>query len=123
LSIGVSRLLSRLLARGAVRASRPVPTCVLVAVPNEDARADCTRVATQLRGRGIAAEVAPSAAKFGKQIRYADRRSIPYVWFPGGAGAGQEVKDIRSGEQVPADPATWAPPEEDLRPRVEEGRE
>ena len=41
---------------------------------------------TALRARGIPCEVAPSAAKFGKQIRYADRRGIPFVWFPGGGG-------------------------------------
>jgi histidyl-tRNA synthetase len=28
------------------------------------------------------------------------------------------VKDIRSGEQVDADAASWAPPAEDLWPRV-----
>ena len=39
-------------------------------------------VATALRSRGIPAEVSPSAAKYGKQIRYAERRGIPYVWFP-----------------------------------------
>ena len=38
-------------------------------------------MAEQLRGRGIACEVAPAADKFGKQIRYADRRGIPFVWF------------------------------------------
>ncbi|MGH8894975.1 MAG: His/Gly/Thr/Pro-type tRNA ligase C-terminal domain-containing protein, partial [Actinomycetes bacterium] len=73
--------------------------------------------ATALRRRGIAAEVAPSAAKYGKQIRYAERRGIPYVWFPQDDGT-HEVRDIRSGEQVPADPAAWAPPAEDLRPTV-----
>ena len=46
--------------------------------------------------------------KFGKQIRYAERRGIPYVWFPGADG-GHEVKDIRSGEQVAADPAHLDP--------------
>jgi histidyl-tRNA synthetase len=61
--------------------------------------------------------VAPSAQKFGKQIRYAERRGIPYVWFPASGGE-HEVKDIRSGEQVAADPATWTPPAEDLRPQV-----
>ena len=29
-----------------------------------------------------------------------------------------EVKDLRSGDQAPADPDTWLPPEEDLRPVV-----
>ena len=51
-------------------------------------------------------EVAASAQKFGKQIRYAERRGIPYVWFP--APSSNEVKDIRTGEQQPADP--WTPP-------------
>ena len=31
---------------------------------------------------------------------------------------GHEVKDIRTGEQVSADPAAWTPPTEDLRPQV-----
>ena len=63
---------------------------------------------------GIPCEVAPSAAKYGKQIRHADRRGIPYVWFPGDGS----VRDIRSGEQVAADPATWQPPAQDLHPSV-----
>ena len=29
-----------------------------------------------------------------------------------------EVKDIRAGDQVAADPATWTPPESDLNPQV-----
>ena len=116
LSIGVTRLLAPLLARGLLRASRSVPTAVLVAVTSEESRTAATAVAERLRARGIATEVAPDAAKFGRQIRYADRRGIPFVWF--GAGESDEVKDIRSGDQVPADPAAWAPPDEDRRPRV-----
>jgi histidyl-tRNA synthetase len=88
---------------------------VLIALPTEGARADCDAVAQALRRRGIAAEVAAAAQKFGKQIRYAERRGIPFVWFP---GEPHEVKDIRSGEQAPADPASWTPPESDLRPQV-----
>ena len=45
-------------------------------------------------------EVAAKADKFGKQIKHADRRGIPYVWFPDTAG--DTVKDIRTGEQVAA---------------------
>ena len=62
--------------------------------------------------------MAPEPAKFGKQIRYADRRGIPYVWFPGADGGTDEVKDIRSGEQGAADAATWTPPAEDLHPQI-----
>jgi histidyl-tRNA synthetase len=119
LSIGVSRLVSRLLSGGLVRATRGVPAAVLVAVTDEATRAQSDAVATALRARGVPVEVAPTAAKFGKQIKHADRRGIPFVWFPAGEdGAADQVKDIRSGEQVDADAATWAPPAEDLFPRV-----
>jgi len=120
ISIGVSRLLGRVLGRGLVTASRSVPTCVLVAVAHEDSRRSADRTAAVLRARGIATEVAPSAAKFGKQIRHADRRGIPYVWFAGADGEPDSVKDIRSGEQSPADPETWSPPAADLVPQLEE---
>jgi histidyl-tRNA synthetase len=90
---------------------------VLVAVPDDTSRPVADRIAAALRRRSIATEVSPSAAKYGKQIRYAQRRGIPYVWFPDPGGPG-EVKDIRSGEQVPADPASWTPPPADLHPTV-----
>jgi histidyl-tRNA synthetase len=123
LSIGVSRLVSRLLSAELVQATRSVPSAVLVAVASEEERAASDAVATALRARDIPVEVAPSAAKFGKQIRYADRRGIPFVWFPGsvgedGARGADQVKDIRSGDQVDADAATWEPPAEDRWPRV-----
>lgn len=117
ISLGVSRVLVPLLHRGALDADRSVPSVVLVAVTDEDSRGEADAIATALRAHGIACEVAPSAAKFGKQIRHAERRGIPYVWFRQADGS-SEVKDIRSGEQVAADPATWAPPAPDLRPRV-----
>lgn len=121
LSIGVTRLLGPLFGRGALTASRSVPTCVLVALPDEEHRADCDRIAATLRGNGIPTEVAPTAQKYGKQIRFAQRRGIPYVLFPAADSGGVEVRDIRSGEQVPADPATWAPPAADLRPTLVAG--
>lgn len=113
LSIGVSRILVPLVGKGILTASRPVPTCVLVAVDAEETRFEAIATATRLRARGIPCEVAPKADRFGKQIRYADRRGIPFVWFSSG-----EVKDIRSGEQSPADPDAWLPPDADLRPAV-----
>ncbi|MFC7276973.1 histidine--tRNA ligase [Paractinoplanes rhizophilus] len=115
ISIGVSRMLGVLFGQRALSVSRSVPTCVLVALPHEDQRVACDRIAASLRRRRIPTEVAPSAAKFGKQIQYADRRGIPYVWFP---GSPDTVKDIRSGDQVPADAATWQPPADDLHPVV-----
>ena len=114
LSIGVSRLVSRLLSANLVSVTRPVPTAVLVAVTSEEERSLSNSIAAALRERGISTDVSPEAAKFGKQIKYADKRGIPYVWFPSSG----EVKDIRTGEQVKADANEWTPPVEDARPQV-----
>ncbi|GAA2730927.1 histidine--tRNA ligase [Pedococcus aerophilus] len=135
ISIGVSRLLGLLLGQKLLTASRSTPACVLVAVNDEESRPTSTRAATALRARGIPCEVAPKPAKFGKQIRYAERRGIPYVWFPAAGqpaaevGDGRDttnavgvrsdqVKDIRSGEQVDADASAWQPPAADLHPQI-----
>jgi histidyl-tRNA synthetase len=146
ISLGVTRMLVPLFARKKITASRSVPSAVLVALPGEDARAASYAIAQKLRARGVPCEVAPLPQKYGKQIRFADRRGIPFVWFPAGAtssgeesGAGNDpdvgqdpagaqdpagghatdtVRDIRTGEQRPADPDSWLPPAEDLRPQI-----
>jgi histidyl-tRNA synthetase len=117
ISFGISRSLVPLMSRGLLSTDRKVPSVVLVALNDEESRPASDAIAQALRANGVPCEVAASAQKFGKQIRYAERRGIPYVWFTGRDG-GHEVKDIRSGEQTAADPATWTPPEADLRPRV-----
>ncbi|MFC6706756.1 histidine--tRNA ligase [Flexivirga alba] len=116
ISIGVSRLLGLLISEEGLTASRETPAAVLVAVNDEDSRGDSMRVASALRARGIPTLVAPKAAKFGKQIQFADRRGIPFVWFTGADG--HQVKDLRSGDQVAADAASWTPPEADLHPSL-----
>ena len=119
ISIGLTRLVHLLVTRRGLTADRSTPAAVLVAVTDEESRYRSRSVAAALRGRGIPCEVAPSAARFGKQIRYADRRGIPYVWFPGAADDGSDqVKDIRSGVQVDADAAAWECPPADLRPGI-----
>ncbi|MEV0714599.1 histidine--tRNA ligase [Asanoa sp. NPDC050611] len=115
ISIGLTRLLGLLFGAGKLGISREVPTCVLVALADEEHRRAADDIAAALRRRGIPVEVSPTAAKYGKQIRHAERRGIPFVWFP---GAPDSVKDIRSGDQVDADAATWTPPESDLHPVV-----
>ncbi|PRA13799.1 histidine--tRNA ligase [Arthrobacter sp. MYb211] len=117
LSIGVTRLISRILAEELASAARAVPSVVYVTLANADSWHQAQDVASALRARGIACEVASSAEKFGKQIKYADRRGIPFVWFTQEDGT-HEVKDIRSGEQLSADAASWTPPAEDLHNTV-----
>ncbi len=124
ISIGVSRLIGLLVGKGLVTASRSTPACVLVALVSDEHRSRSVAAAKSLRDRGIACEVAPSAAKFGKQIRYAERRGIPFVWFPGDSrdALSGEVKDIRSGEQVTATASEWTPPAADLKPLLQFSR-
>ncbi len=117
ISLGVSRLLVPLVA-GGLTADRSVPSAVLVALIDEDSRPASAAVAATLRSRGIPTEVAVSAQKFGKQIRYAERRGIPYVWFPAHGDDADRVRDIRTGDQIDADPASWMPPPEDLKPQI-----
>jgi histidyl-tRNA synthetase len=117
ISFGVSRTLIPLIAEGVLSGSRSVPSAVLVALADEESRVTSERIADALRARGIASEVSASPQKYGRQIRYAERRGIPFVWFPAsGPGASDQVKDIRSGDQVDADATAWNPPESDLRP-------
>jgi histidyl-tRNA synthetase len=118
ISLGLSRLLVPLLAKGLVTGARKVPSVVLVALADEESRPLSDAVAQRLRARGIATEVAAAPQKFGKQIRYAERRGIPFVWFPAGDGAADQVKDIRSGDQADADADAWNPPTEDLVPTI-----
>ena len=119
ISFGVTRALAPLFTRGLISASRPSPSCVLVAVVAETSRAASDAVARSLRSRGIPCEVAPAADKFGKQIRYAERRGIPYVWFPGvdpeGPASGRRGQGHplrRPGPRRPRDldPARARPP-------------
>ena len=124
LSIGLTRLLAKIMPT--LWASRSSPSCVLVSLADESDRGQGMGVAAALRRRGIPCEVAPAAAKFGKQIQFAQRRGIPFVWFPASGGPGSDsegrrddsVKDIRSGEQARADATSWMPPAQDLHPHV-----
>jgi histidyl-tRNA synthetase len=123
ISLGVSRMLVPLFARKKLTASRSVPSAVLVALSDELSRSSSELIAQRLRARGVPCEVAPSPQKYGKQIRFAERRGIPFVWFPASATSedsepGDSVRDIRTGEQLPADPDSWLPPAEDLRPQI-----
>jgi histidyl-tRNA synthetase len=48
------------------------------------------------------------ADKIAKQLKYAARKGIPFVWFPPFEdGRDHEVKNMVTGGQEIADPATW----------------
>ena len=107
-SIGLTRLLGLLLASGQLKPTRKTPTTVVVALNDDAHRPAAAQLANQLRGRGIRTDVFPAPKAFGKQIEATAKRGIPYIWFMGADGTHQ-VKDLATGVQTAADPATWVP--------------
>jgi histidyl-tRNA synthetase len=108
ISIGFSRLFAKLLADKAITATRRSPADLLIVLPSEDRREAMLVTAQALRKRGFKVETFHAPQKIGKQMSYAEKKGIPFVWFPPFEDGGQhEVKDMASGAQTPADIATW----------------
>ncbi|MGM0932918.1 MAG: histidine--tRNA ligase [Bacteroidota bacterium] len=60
------------------------------------------KVISELRRNKIVAELYPDAAKMNKQMKYADKREIPFVVLAGGEEMQQEkftLKNMKTGEQ------------------------
>lgn len=105
ISIGFSRLFDKLLKKQKFIDLKISPADVLITLPNEESRSSVSQLATQLRQRGIKVEQYHAPQKFGKQLSYAEKKGIPYVWFPDT----NEVKNMKTGEQSKADTSTWKP--------------
>ncbi|MGH3624227.1 MAG: histidine--tRNA ligase [Sciscionella sp.] len=111
LSIGLTRIFAKLVAEGLLRTGPSCPSDVLVVVPSDERRPHAVATATQLRARGLNTELYHQADKLAKQIRYASRKGIPFVWFPPFEdGKPHEVKDMATGDQTTADPTIWPRP-------------
>ncbi|MDE1154046.1 MAG: histidine--tRNA ligase [Micavibrio sp.] len=110
LSIGLTRLFGLLMDRGQIPAGRKAPTDVLVVLPEEARRAEAAQVAQTLRAKGLNVELFHSDSKIKRQLAYAEKKGIPYVWFPSFKdGQPHEVKNMLNGEQAAAEAATWQP--------------
>ena len=109
MSIGFSRIFARMLSAGLLNTGPSTPADILVVLP-PDRRPTATTTAKTLRANGYNVELYHQADKVAKQIRYASRKGIPFVWFPPfEEGRPHEVKDLATGAQTTADPATWSP--------------
>ena len=121
LSIGVTRLLSPLLVPQDARRSR-------VRCPPPSLWPSTTRMSGRTRSRWPSGSgPAGSPVRSRRRPTSTASRSAsptaegsPTSGFPA-RGVDGEVKDIRTGEQLPADPGRWSPPEEDLKPVVSAG--
>lgn len=111
ISIGFSRLFDRLYKAGKFEATRKSPADILVTLTNEEDRSLANETARKLRANGHNVEVYHMPRNLKKQLPYAEKKGIPYVWILPYGDDGHIVKDMNAKTQVTADPQSWTPEE------------
>lgn len=99
-SLGVDRLIAALEELG--RLKNAASQTVFVAVASEDAADYGFAVAMQMRGAGIATDMALKAGKLGNQFKFADRMAYAHVLTVGTDEVTQQtvaVKNMRTGAE------------------------
>lgn len=106
ISIGFSRLFAKMIPH--LETGRISPADVLVVLNSEDDRVLSAETAKTLRDRGFNVELYHAPQKFQKQIAYAEKKGISYLWMPPYRDTTyHEVKCLTTGQQEKADPETW----------------
>jgi histidyl-tRNA synthetase len=106
ISIGVSRLLAALTARGLSADTEPL---VLVLAMDDSGRSDPVTnfdLARELREAGLRAEAYVGTRKFGDQLKYADKRGAAIAVIEGAderAGGKVTLKDLKRGAELSKD--------------------
>lgn len=112
ISIGLTRIFSKLVKDGKIASTRKTPSEVMVCWLPEASYEEIRETAVALRRRGIKTEQFHEPRKLKQQISYASAKGIPYIWFPAvGADGRHEVKNLETGAQAEADPQSWTPHE------------
>ncbi len=108
LSIGLDRILGAYEALGTLN-QKSSTADVYVANVEEGTDGMCMKLAQQLRASGIAVENALGNSKLGNQLKYADKKGIPFAIICGreeGAKGVCVLKNLKTGEQT--DGLPWA---------------
>jgi len=105
MTLGITRVLGVGLKLGLLKLEQRTTTDVLVVNVDSSDKTKMIQVAKTLQSRGINAEMCLEGGKLAKQLKYANDKGIPYVWFD----IDNNVKDMQSGEQQLADLNTWLP--------------
>ncbi|MFC1466380.1 MAG: histidine--tRNA ligase [Candidatus Brachytrichaceae bacterium NZ_4S206] len=113
ISIGLSRLVLRLLDAGVLKPGPATPALVLVTTMDAGRMQDYLRIGAELRARGIATEVYLEKARLGDQLKYANRKGFRFAVIAGEAefAAGQiKVKNLATASEqaLPRDEAVAA---------------
>ncbi|MGH1404485.1 MAG: histidine--tRNA ligase [Alphaproteobacteria bacterium] len=107
ISIGFSRLFDVLRQNGKITTDKKSPADILMVMPSEDMRQQASDTARILRTRGYKVELS-HGGKLKRQLAYAEKKGIPYVWFPPFEdGLAHEIKNMITGEQINANPKDW----------------
>ncbi|HBB36229.1 MAG TPA: histidine--tRNA ligase [Cyanobacteria bacterium UBA8803] len=103
ISIGLTRLMSRLLKAGILQSLAPTPAQVMVVNMQTDLMALYLEVSQQLRRVGISTITSFEERAVGKQLQQADKRGIPICVIIGSEEAKAQkcgLKNLKTGEQV-----------------------
>ena len=110
ISIGFSRIFSKLIKEGRIVIGAKCPTDIMVACLPGTPHSAVAATSRALRDRGFKVEMYHEEKSLKAQMKYASRKGIPFVWFPCWAEQPKhEVKDMTTGEQIVAELATWVP--------------
>lgn len=103
ISIGLTRLMSRLLKAGILESFAPTPATVMVVNMQDDLMPTYLDVSQKLRRSGINVITSFDSRGMGKQLQQADKQKIPFCVIIGSEEAAANMcslKDLRTGEQV-----------------------
>ncbi|MBH69013.1 MAG: histidine--tRNA ligase [Rhodospirillaceae bacterium] len=110
ISIGLSRIFSKLLKENRITANKKSPTEILVIYSKGAPYGLIRDTARTLRQRGYNVEQYHEDRKLNIQLKYAADKMIPWIWFPPDRFNGEhQVKNSLTREQEAADPTTWIP--------------
>ncbi|MCF7917573.1 histidine--tRNA ligase [Candidatus Gracilibacteria bacterium] len=102
ISIGLTRLLSKLFEAKLVNVDRSSPSHFLVIAASEGAKSKCLKIASLIRSFGYPVENYLEDKKIGKQFEYADKLGIPYAVIVGDDELSKkcvQLKNMKSGTQ------------------------
>ena len=103
ISIGLTRLMSRLLKAGILESFAPTPATVMVVNMQESLMATYLDVSQKLRRSGMNVITSFDGRGVGKQLQQADKQKIPFCIIIGSEEAAANMcslKDLRTGEQM-----------------------
>ena len=100
-SIGLDRVLGALEHLNQIKKTSS-PASALICLLDQGTESELVSLASKLRAQGIAVELFLEKSKLGNQLKYADKKGIPYAIIAGTeelAAGVSSLKDLRSGEQ------------------------